>query len=140
MFAFLQLKEDPQYKKQLIKPIKDHYGAKIEDYEKTSDPIGLNNSYIKAVIYNTIIEVLVYIYARNLDNFLIGDNSNTDSDDNSEFGKQITSTPDTNLSIATADSDKHQSPINTFLDNKEDLFIPIMSKSKRKHERKRLRR
>lgn len=116
--------------------MKEHYRVKLEDYKKTKDPMGLGNSLIKAVIYNTIMEILIYTYAGNLNNLLIDNLVATDNDDDPEFGKQLQSIPDANLSITIADSDEHQLPIDILSTNKEDLFIPVMSKSKRKYERK----
>lgn len=62
MFACLQVQKDPFYKKQLKEILKQEYEAKLEDNYKTASPLRLNNSCIKAIIFNTIMEVILYTY------------------------------------------------------------------------------
>jgi hypothetical protein len=133
MFSCLQPPTSKDDKKQLNDILKQEYGATVADYDKTASPLGLQNSYIKAVIFNVIMDVILHTYTASNDDKV---RQEMDSDDDPEFGKPISSTPDADLSMVTADGDEHQSTADTNPVNKDDLFIPVMSKSKRKRERK----
>lgn len=84
------IKDDVFYKKQLKQLLKEKYRAFLENYEKTADLTGLGNSYVKSIIYNTIMETLLFCYARNMDKFLMDQSCFGDSDDDLQFGKQTT--------------------------------------------------
>lgn len=61
---------------------------------------------------------------------------NDDSDNDPKFGKLFTSIPDANLNIVTAADDEYQSSNDIIPVNKDELFISVMSKLKRKYKRK----
>lgn len=63
LFSLLTVKKDVFYKKQLKQILKEEYRASVKDYEKTADFTGLDNSYVKSIIYNTIMKVLFFAYA-----------------------------------------------------------------------------
>lgn len=57
--------------KQLNKLLKAEYEATLEDYEKTANSIRLDNTIVKSIIYNTIMGVLLFAYASNLNNIIM---------------------------------------------------------------------
>lgn len=71
IFNTLVTKVDPFFIKQLSKILKTEYRAFVKDYAKTADPTRLSDPIVKSIIYNTIIKVLLFAYAGNINNIII---------------------------------------------------------------------
>lgn len=60
MFDTFTVKNDIFYTKQLREVLKLEYEATPKDYNKIADLMGLDNSFVKSIFYNTIIEIIFF--------------------------------------------------------------------------------
>lgn len=89
-----------------------------------------------AILSNMIMNVILYTYTTRKKDVML---TNANCDNNPEFEKSISSIPDADFSIIIADSNKYQSNFEQLSVNSDDLFIPVIFKSKRKYEKKKVK-
>lgn len=68
LFACLEVKGDSFYIKQLDNILKQEYGTPSKDYDKTSSSISFDNSYVKTIIFNMIMDIILHTYTASVDN------------------------------------------------------------------------